>query len=186
MKYLKILMTIFVLTSAQVSAQTNPSNKISVEVDPVAYVLKGYSLHGVYQTCKLSFDFGNWNVEEPEWFSGNKGFNERTNGFGVMASYHFDGIKGWFAGIGTDYSFLHVIYNQTGTSSTGHSIGIGPHIGYRFFLQKDKEGNPKGFYIKPWLSVGYSFQNDRVRFDNVDYKQQRISYFPAVHFGYSF
>src|SRR3569833_1012883 len=58
-------------------------------------------------------------------------------------------------------------------------LGVGVHAGYRFEL-------PDGFYVTPWLGVGYDFGTHDVTFQGATYHPSAISVFPAVHVGFRF
>ncbi|GAA4467734.1 hypothetical protein GCM10023189_51920 [Nibrella saemangeumensis] len=184
MKKLFILLTIL---GTQAWAQTKePSHTWEIEIDPIAYALKGYSVHGIYAPGRWRFDAGVFGIQVPESFHGNKGFSVYTQGIGVKANYLLQGTRGLFTGIGVGYSKDKVRHNQTQASDTGHTLSVGPHIGYRFFLQKKADGTPHGLYIAPWVSVDYHLHTDKVKFQDLTYTNKNWGYFPTVHIGYRF
>jgi len=171
---------------AQLSAERP---HFGVETDPIAYALKGYSLHGVYQPIgRWSYDVGIFGIQEPEGFSGNKGFDVSHRGVGVKAHYHFQGnsTRGFYVGGGTGYAFIQAKHRQSETEASGLAVSVGPHIGYRLFLFKQRESPGKGLYLTPWVSIDYQVYRKKMEFENADFKQNRWSYFPTVHIGYRF
>ncbi|MFC0186133.1 hypothetical protein SAMN04515674_12362 [Pseudarcicella hirudinis] len=188
---MKKIFTLFLCFQGYQSLSQIPDNfpSFGVEVDPVAYILKGYSLHGIYQPfSNWSFDLGVFGIEEPEGYSGNSGFRVTHKGFGVKAHYHFNGktTRGLYTGFSFGYSRTEAVYKQSGESAGGHGLGFGPHIGYRFFLNKPKEGIQRGLYITPWVGVDYSLPAEKIDFEKQKYQESRWTFFPTVHFGYRF
>jgi len=184
----KLILVLMVASSSIVVAQqtTTINRAFHIEVDPIAYVLKGYSVHAIYQVNKFSFDAGIFGIQPPAGFTGNKGFLEKINGVGVKAHYHFSGIKGWFTGISAGYANMNVKHKASGSSDTGKSADISGDIGYRFFFWKDQNGNPTGLYLMPWVSIGYAVYQEKINIIEKEYKQQPITFFPTVHIGYRF
>jgi hypothetical protein len=175
------------IVSTQVWAQTEkPNRTFEMEIDPIAYLLKGYSFHGIYQPGRMRFDAGIFGIQIPESFHGNKGFAVLTQGFGLKAHYLVTGTRGLFTGIGIGYTSSRAKHQETGVTNTGHGLGIGPEIGYRFFVQKPKNGVIKGLYFSPWMSFGYNFITDKIQFQNFIYNQKKWEFFPTVHIGYRF
>lgn len=184
----KLILLLLVMNSSVILAQqtANINRTFHVEVDPIAYALKGYSVHVIYQVNKFSFDAGIFGIQPPEGFTGNKGFLEKMNGAGIKAHYHFSGIKGWFTGLSAGYSSMDIKHKASGSSDTGKSVGIGADAGYRFFFWKDQNGRPTGLYLMPWVSIGYDVYQEKINIIEKEYKQQPVSFFPTIHIGYRF
>ncbi|NDK55739.1 hypothetical protein [Pontibacter fetidus] len=184
-KLLITALTLLLFTAAQ--AQTEkPTQAWEVEVDPIAFFLKGYSAHVIYQPDRVRLDVGVFGVQQPESFHGNKGFNLMTQGFGLKASYLLQGTTGFYTGLGAGYTFNEATHKESGVEETGKTIGVGTHIGYRFFFQKDEDGTPKGLYITPWVSLDYNIHIDKIKFEGNEFKQDKFGVFPTVHVGYRF
>jgi len=184
----KLILVLMVISCSAVMAQqaANANRALHVEVDPIAYALKGYSVHGIYQVNKFSFDAGIFGIQPPEGYTGNKGFREKMNGAGIKTHYHFSGVKGWFTGLSAGYVVMDVKHKASGSSDKVKSVDIAADAGYRFFFWKDQEGNPTGLYLMPWVSVGYEVYHEKVNIIEKEYKQQPVSFFPTVHIGYRF
>ena len=179
---------ILILISTRIWAQeaNHVENAFHLEVDPIAYALKGYSVHAIYQVNKLSFDVGIFGIEAPVGFTGNKGFREKMDGAGIKVHYHFSGIKGWFTGISAGYSNMDIKHKASGEVDKGKAVGIGADVGYRFFFWKDQAGKHTGLYLMPWVSVGYDVYQQKIDIAEKEYKQQPVTFFPTVHIGYRF
>lgn len=184
---MKKMIVVLVLGFTQAWAQQEvKGRKVELEIDPIAYALKGYSFHGIFAPQRWRFDLGIYGIQQPEFFHGNKGFDVYTYGVGTKAMYVLKGLQGFYVGLGSGYSVTEATQQSTGIKKQEHTMDFGPLIGYRFFLMKDKEGNPKGLYISPWVSVGYNYHFDRIEFEGVDYKSSDWTVFPTIHIGYRF
>jgi hypothetical protein len=161
-------------------------NSWEIEVDPIAYALDGHSLHVIYHTGRWRFDAGSYGIKVPEGLQANKGYRLRNEGFGVKANYLLQGLNGFYTGIGIGYSDLEATFKETGEKKKGNSIGAGVNVGYRVFINKEKEGNRKGLYLTPWVGINYNFYPKEIEFSNREYKQEAVEFFPTVHIGYRF
>lgn len=170
---------------AQETAPRIPTT-FELEVDPLAYIMNGYSVHAIYAPGHLRFDLGAYGLELPEGLRTNEGFSTQHGGYGLKVNYSFHGIKGLFVGVGTGYSTEEATHLESGTSATGHTVGVGVQVGYRFFLIKDANGRPRGLYLAPWIGLDRNFHVDEVRFEGLEYKQSDWQPFPTVHIGYRF
>lgn len=157
-----------------------------LEIDPIAYALNGYSVHAIYAPGRFRFDAGVYGIEVPQGMEANEGFTTMHLGFGVKANYLLTGITGLFVGVGGGYSTVEATHNESGTTAIGHTIGAGVHIGYRFFLMKDRSGAPGGLYLAPWVGLDRNFHTEEVAFSGMDYTQSDWQVFPTVHIGYRF
>src|SRR5688572_28371349 len=118
----KLILVLMVVSGTVMGQQTQQKDRaFHVEIDPIAYALKGYSVHALYQVDKLSFDLGVFGIQPPDGYTGNKGFREKMNGVGVKAHYHFSGIKGWYTGFSANYSNLDVRHKASGARDEGKS-----------------------------------------------------------------
>ena len=183
----RITFMLMLILPGFLNAQDKPlKSSWEIEVDPIAYILNGYSVHGIYQTGRMRFDAGVYGVEVPESFQSSKGFKLKNQGLGVKVNYLLQGIQGFYAGIGLGYSKLEATRRESGEKAEGNSIGAGVDIGYRLFLAKEKEGTRKGLYLTPWLGINYNFYPDKIKFTDREYKQKPFELFPTVHLGYRF
>jgi len=186
-KKTNLLVLLLTLFTVQVYSQsTAPMNgHFELEVDPIAYLLKGYSLHIGYQKNKFRYDVGIFGVETPKWISSNKDFKERSNGFGLKMDYVGAKTKGWFVGLETDYSLINTTYESNGHKESGEELGLGIRSGYRFLFGKSKNNN-KGFYLVPWIGFDKIFNTSKPNFTEATYKLETFRIFPTVHFGWRF
>lgn len=186
-KKMKQLLLFFVFLATQTLAQTNalPFKKtIEIEVDPLAYLLNGYSVHGVYNHDHLRFDLGIFGIEQPAAVTGKKDFRVMTRGFGLKANYLIARVNGAYAGVDFGYAANEVTLKETGDRDTGHNLSAGVHVGYRFFLFPRRDNFLKGIYLTPWAGISYNHVYDRVKLGN--YEEGNIGYFATFHLGYRF
>ena len=156
---------------------------LEIEVDPIAYALKGYSLHLVYPQETTRFDVGVFAIELPE-DSDNANFDVYFQGYGLKWDYFGKDPDGLFAGIQASvveaqftYNNSSSLYHEESTSRTVNNYGV--RIGYRFGF-----GNA---FVSPWISVDYNeISGEDVKFGDETYQQKTVTFFPTVHLGYRF
>jgi hypothetical protein len=191
-KHLVPALVVLLLTLARVPLVYGQENTpripttFELEVDPLAYLMKGYSVHAIFAPGHLRFDAGVYGLELPQGMRSNTGFSTRYGGYGLKVNYSFHGIKGLFVGVGGGYTTEEATHLESGTSAIGHTIGVGVQVGYRFFLMKDANGQHRGLYLAPWIGLDRNFHVDEVHFDGLDYTQRDWQPFPTVHIGYRF
>jgi hypothetical protein len=176
MKTLALLASL--LLSATISA-ADPFHA-DVEIDPTAYALDGNSVHVGIGTGRFRVDLGNFAEHLPQFFHGHDGFDVSFDGFGMkLQAFLSDDQSGWFAGV--DGGELRVLAQRRGTdlADRQRQLSVGVHAGYRFTL-------PDGFYVTPWLGVGYDFGARDATLAGSTFHSDAISVFPAVHLGFRF
>lgn len=191
-KSLQILfkVTVFVMLftfglTISMFAQEKPNvNRFELEIDPIAYILKGYSFHGIYVHNKIRTDLGVFGILQPEGFGGNDGFQVKTQGVGVKMNYLLNKSESWFAGVGFGYANNNIELIETSESQSQKTLGIGIHLGYRWFPLIKSEKFYKNLYLAPWCSIDYNWALNDVNFVNHPYKQKPVSFFPTIHIGY--
>lgn len=182
-----IFTTLFMLPFLVANAQDNKlKNSWEIEIDPIAYILKGYSLHGIYQVNHFRYDLGVFGIQQPESYHGNKGYSLMSRGFGAKASYLIKGIPGFYTGLSTGMAF-HESQNTTSLEKThGRSASIGIILGYRLFFKNSKSPDLKGLYITPWASFDYNYHFNKMAFGGYNFRMKTFSIFPTIHIGYRF
>lgn len=152
--------------------------QIYLEVDPLAYVMKGYSLHAGNYFSLTKADIGVFGLEIPQSVHGNKDFTVTMTGFG--AKFHYTGGTegGWFAGLGGGYT--KKTYSVSGGSTSKNSFSLGIEVGYRYQF-KDT-----GLYLQPWLGIDHAFSDKKLIVNGKIFEESEISFFPTVHIGWKF
>ncbi|MFN3640339.1 MAG: hypothetical protein ACK4UK_05415 [Flavobacterium sp.] len=193
-----ILATIF--TTSQVFAQNSKSNqqnisRLDVELDPLAYLLKGYSVH-----LGLNKGISRWNLgfvgfEYPEDYNDNTGITARTNGISLKWDYINPKLKGFYFGPQSDLSQLKLTSIDDNTQSkTLNQATLGLRAGYRLMFGSKKgdmknmfkEPAQKGFYLNIWAAYIFNPTAEDVNLGDEVYKIPSQVFFPTVHLGWKF
>lgn len=186
MRRLFFILMFVTLASALKAQKTKLKNAWELEIDPIAYLLNGYSAHGIYQVNHLRYDLGVFGIEQPESYHGNKGYSLMSRGLGAKATYLIKGIPGFYTGLGAGLAFHDAQNTTTLEKADGTSASLGIILGYRLFFKNVKSPDLKGFYITPWASFDYNWHFRKIDFANYDFKQKAFSIFPTIHLGYRF
>ena len=184
---MKRLIFCFALLGNQLMAQTETlsfSKTWELEVDPLAYLLHGYSVHGIYNHKHLRFDAGIFGIEQPAAITGKKDFKVITRGFGLKVNYMIKKVNGMYAGLDLGYAANEVTFKESDRTDTGHNLSLGAHAGYRFFMFPQKANALGGIYLTPWAGISYNHVYDAVKLDN--YKERALGFFATFHLGYRF
>ncbi|MET0284989.1 MAG: hypothetical protein ABW352_10975 [Polyangiales bacterium] len=182
MSRLVILLTVLLASSvrAQDLPRVSPDFHADAEVDPAAYILRGYSVHFGLGYRMLRLDVGAFGIELPEFLHGNQGFDASSHGFGLKLQYFpFADQRGFFVGVDSVIGTLTVEREHTDLARSERQRSLGAHLGYRFTL-------PQRFYITLWGGLGYEFRARDIRLGDRVYDASPLAPFAAVHLGYRF
>jgi len=150
------------------------------EVDPIAYVAHGSSLHVGLRTSRLRFDLGAFSIVEPEFIHGQKDFEDGASGYGTKIDlYLLQPQTGPFIGIEGGLMNQQIVDERSQTRKRISSLAAGGRMGWQFEL-------PAHFFIKPWIGIGHRFGNDDVPVAGRTFHQSSLLIFPTFHIGYSF
>jgi hypothetical protein len=184
-RYYRLLLPAILLFHLHLHAQTpDIKDKFEIEIDPVAYLLNGYSFHAIYNHNHFRFDTGIFGLEQPDALSGNKNYKAMSSGLGLKVNYLFRAGNSFYAGADIGLGKTKITADATGASDTNHDVNAGVHVGYRVFVFGKKESFLKGFYLTPWVGISYNHFYDKAKFE--DYKEDKIGYFATFHVGYRF
>ncbi|SFD23988.1 hypothetical protein SAMN05518672_1011204 [Chitinophaga sp. CF118] len=188
-KYLTGLFLTFIIVRVSVAQTPKSDNHFELEVDPIAFILNGYSAHVGYQSGHFRWDVGVYGIEVPSSFSGYDNFKIKSNGGGVKMDYLFQKRKGLLLGIESNISNERVSPKSNpdnDITKTFTNISLSMRVGYRWMLGSKSRGY-KGLYIFPWVSfLSFNLNPQSAYIQGQEYKQKMLSFFPTVHFGYSF
>jgi hypothetical protein len=166
-------------------AQDKQKTGFEIEADPLAYVLKGYSLHAAVTYNNFRTSIGTFAIDQPDFFTGNKAISVYSSGFDLKTDYLFKKINGMHAGLQVTYGKERIGLKTGGDKQDLWGMNIGARIGYRFMFGKP-ENNYQGFYINPWIALIYSPDPKNITKGVEEYRQSSILLFPAVHVGWRF
>lgn len=156
-----------------------------LEADPLAYILKGYSLHAGITYGSFRTSMGTFAIQQPDMFSGNEAFSVYHSGFDLKTDYLFGRIAGWHSGLQISYAKEKVELKSDPDQQVIWGLNIGARVGYRWIFG-NVATNYKGFYLNPWAALIYSPNAADIVAGKEKYKQKSFSIFPAVHVGWRF
>lgn len=157
-----------------------PRYRADLELDPTAYVLDGYSVHGGVERGRLRLDLGAFAMALPAAIHGNDGFSASFDGFGAKLQYFVqDAGRGGFVGIDAGVSRLLVRREGTELAARQRQVSAGINLGWRFPITH-------GFYATAWLGLGRSFGGGDVMLGGETFSMSPWTVFPAVHLGRRF
>ena len=173
-------MKLLVSLSAVLLASTATASPFhaDAELDPTAYALSGNSIHVGLGYGRFRLDLGNFAIALPRFFTGNDGFDASFDGYGVkLQMFTSAEDRGLFVGA---FGGLNRMLIQRGDfAARENQPGVGVQIGYRIMVYD-------GFYVTPWIGVGYQFNAGDVTLGGATFKSSPIFPYPAVHLGYQF
>ncbi len=154
--------------------------RFDAEVDPIAYVARGYSLHVGINWERLRLDLGAFGAQVPEFMHGQTGFEDRMDGYGAKLDvFLLDPSSGPFVGIEGGWLEQHLVDTATQLSADTDAWSLGGRVGWLFNL-------PGDFFLRPWVGVGHRFGELQVNVGERTFEQSSLLVFPTFHFGYRF
>ncbi|MEX1239284.1 MAG: hypothetical protein WEB30_06190 [Cyclobacteriaceae bacterium] len=169
-------------------------SRLSVEIDPIAFLYKGYSFHLRYQPMfseKFLVGLGAYALNLPETMvdfnSSNRdlGWDVRIrSAFFLYGELYAKGANdGWFIGEQVGFqSFKVSIERESGGSTSFNNLLLMTYLGYSWRPYKGS------FYIKPWIGLGFAEKVDginRVR-GSIEYDISPLFPYFTFHAGYTF
>ncbi len=164
----------------KVKAQAGDQPVFDIEIDPIAYALSGYSVHGGLTWKRFRLDAGVFALEAPESLHGTKGVDVYGSGYGAKLDYYpMRPLAGLFFGVQWSRFREKVTDRDTMQRSAATHQTFGARIGYRWNITR-------GFYVLPWVSVDVSASDRTQMVAGKEYKPGRVMFFPTVHIGKRF
>ena len=169
------------------------ASRLSIEVDPVAYLMKGYSLHVRYQPMfsdRFLIGLGAYAMDLPEYFlnanatNRDKGWEVRIRNAYLLYGefYPRRANYGWFIGEQIGFQGFRASNNrEVQGSTTFNNVLLMTYIGYSWHPYKGS------FYLKPWVGAGFTQKIDGTnRIGSLKYEVGPWIPFAALHIGYTF
>jgi hypothetical protein len=170
--------TLGLVAGARAQPHEDVGLRADVEVDPLAFALRGYSLHVGLGAKRMRVDLGAFALEYPKFLEPHAGVETASNGFGAKFQYFlFAEQRGGFVGV--DLS----VGRQLLEAATGDVarrdlfLNLGGHVGWRFVIAR-------GFYVTPWVGLAYDVLADDVRLGGKTYDARPLVPFVTLHVGY--
>lgn len=199
-KFILILALLLAAGSRRIFAQDyipiftrDYSSGLSIELDPVAYLMKGYSINLRYQPMfsgRFLIGLGTYGMDLPGYLLNMNG-NNRDKGWHVRIRnayllygelYLTQANHGWFIGEQIGFQGYRVRNNAEASSSTTfNNILLMTYLGYSWHPYKGS------FYVKPWIGVGFTDKIDGI--NNIGSLKYEVGpWLPqvAIHAGYTF
>ncbi|WP_157494257.1 hypothetical protein [Fulvivirga imtechensis] len=178
---LLFLLALSCLFSTRLFAQSEVKHGFDVEIDPIAFALNGFSLHGGYLTGPWRFDLGIFGLDIPEWAHGNEGFKVSARGTGWKADRFLRGLSdGFFIGVEGNVTKTSITHSLSDDNRSATEFSLGIRGGYRW---NTGLGN---LYVTPWLGLGYILNAKDVTINGEVFKTSPFQPFPTVHIGWTF
>lgn len=169
------------------------TSELSVELDPVAFLLRGYSLHLRYRPMfseRFLIGVGTYGMDVPDVIvnlnrdNRDKGWEARIRGafqlYGEL--YARKGNAGWFLGEQIGLQSFRVSNRSEPRGATTFATAIAvTYAGYSWRPRKSS------FYLKPWAGIGVTGKIDGINsVGSMRYNVGPFTPFVTCHAGYSF
>ncbi|MEX0685497.1 MAG: hypothetical protein WD267_11105 [Balneolales bacterium] len=152
-----IFIILFLILVTEIKAQSSTSRAFDVEIDPIAYIANGFSVHGGYLTGAWRYDVGIFGLELPEWVHGNEEFTASFIGAGWKIDRFLKGIPdGLFVGAEGGLIRLDVTHKPSELERDRIQYSLGVRGGYRW---NTGLGN---LYVTPWLGLGFTLNAEDI------------------------
>lgn len=155
--------------------------QVAVEVEPVAYILKGAGIYGRYQHNNMRYTVEVFGVEIPESLHGNEGFEASSSGMEMHVEYFFrDSKDGFFLGPEIGITNFEITHRESQVSRDRTQYGVGLRGGYRWYTGL---GN---LYLSPMGGIVYTLNSTDIEIEGEVYESGPVTPFVTAGFGWSF
>lgn len=169
------------------------SSRLSLEIDPVTFLYKGYSVNLRYRPMlseKFLIGMGTYAMDLPEllvdanWENRDKGWKVRIRSAYFLYGEHYftEANRGWFLGEQLGFQSFKVSNNkEIPGSASFNTLLLMAYVGYSWYPFKNL------IYIKPWAGLGYTEKIDGTNKIGTE-KYDIAMWFPMAtfHVGYTF
>lgn len=181
MRIATIILILLILFSSKTFAQSDRSPRFDIDIDPIAFALNGFSVHGGYLNGAWRFDLGVFGIDIPVWLRGNEDFNSSFIGAGWKVDRFFKGQPdGYFAGLDGGIQWLNVTHKATDMDKDRVQYMLGLRGGYRW------NTGIWNLFVTPWLGLGYSLNAENVEINGDVFESSSFTPFPTIHIGWVF
>lgn len=180
-----IVTTIIAIATLNANAQTE--KHFEIEVDPIAYALRGASGHAAFTWKNERIQLGYGQLTMPKGMQNHENVSESFKAISLKWDYFFgkhNANQGLFVGPTFDYLFL-TYEDELSQTYKENQLSLGIRGGYKFDLFK-KSKALNGLYVTPWLGVSAFTNSKDIELGGRTYTRKPLSFFPTVHLGWSF
>lgn len=166
---------------AQTDPQAPRAPHLDVEIDPLAFLARGFSVHGGFRWDHFRLDLGAFGAEVPGFLASDDRFESRFAGFGLKLDYRFyaEG-DGPFVGVSAGRARVTVTHEASGETTDFHQHEVSLRAGWQWDVVA-------GLYVAPWVSLGYAPDAKGVELGGQQQKApSKLIVFPTLHLGYRF
>ena len=164
---------------------TAVSGRLEVEVEPAAFIFRGYSLNIGYQTGPLRISVKSFAFNQPILFVGNTYFAVQSSGIGFEVDYLFRPRSTPFLGLLSDYHSDQVFTGGNSGAGLRRSVSAGLRTGYRYFPAQPGS-RYRGIYLAGSVAVFAKLGGSDVEVAGHHYGPRALYVIPAVNVGYHF
>ena len=182
-----LYLSILFLLAGGLSAQDSTAlhGRLEVEVEPAAFIFRGYSLNIGYQTGPLRFSVKSFAVNQPILFVGNTYFAVQSSGIGFEVDYFFRPRSTPFLGVLSDYHSDQVFTGSASGSGLSRAVSAGVRAGYRYFPAQPGS-RYRGIYLSGSVAAFSKLGSTDVEVGGHRYGRRALYIIPAVNVGYHF
>lgn len=169
------------------------SSRLSIEIDPLTYISRGYSLHVRYQPMfseRILIGVGTYALDMPQAFvdmnrkNRDEGWEARIRSAYFVHGEFYPGKAnyGWFIGEQIGFQSFKVTADAEVRGTTSfNNILLMTYAGYNWHPYKGS------FYLKPWVGLGFTDKVDGInKVGNLKYEVGPLFPFFTMHAGYTF
>jgi hypothetical protein len=168
-----LLLTVFAIIPVTSNAN---ADSFDVELDPLAFMLNGYSLHLGHSSSLGRIDVGVFGLELPEAMIEVESFEAKFAGYGMKWDLQEANHPGWFIGAELNSSMLTVTDSVSLDTTTVNDYSAGIRNGYRFIFGK--------FTVSPWIGLDYLLSDtSEISLGSEKWEREKLIVFPTVHIG---
>jgi len=176
----KLIYAVVVMAAMKSNYVLAVDNQFLLEIDPLTFVQKGYSLH-------IALGAGTYALDLPqplvELNHNNKGWEDRiNNAYVIFFDYLFDEkIEGWTIG-GEITSQEHKV-SIAGETTEFKSLAYLARVGYHFVLFRSS------LYFYPWLGIGSTHLTSGTAvlpISGKTFDYSNVAAFATLHVGWRF
>ena len=169
------------------------SSRLSLEIDPATFILRGYSFHIRYQPMfseRFLIGVGTYAFDMPQLLININGINKDEgwrvkvrNAYSLYGELFFvEANHGWFIGEQVGFQRFRVSNNNEAAGPAKFNcLVLMTYLGYSWHPYKGS------FYIKPWVGLAYTGRVDGTNtVGSMRYDVSPLAPYFTFHAGYTF